>query len=70
MVLRTCRAEVESDAGIHPLAQARLNALLEFVDTMDRWYGQMKVIPRPQIAAMVRLGAKIVSLLSFGRRKK
>ena len=70
VVLRTCRAEVESDAGIHPLAQARLNALLEFVDTMDRWYGQMKGIPRPQIAAMVRLGAKIVSLLSFGRRKK
>jgi len=69
-VLRTCRAEAESDAGIHPLAQARLNALLEFVDTMDRWYGQMKGIPRPQIAAMVRLGAKVVSLLSFGRRKK
>jgi DNA-binding transcriptional regulator GbsR (MarR family) len=69
-VLRTCRAEAEGDAGIHPLAQARLNALLEFVDTMDRWYGQMKGIPRPQITAMVRLGAKVVSLLSFGKRRK
>jgi DNA-binding transcriptional regulator GbsR (MarR family) len=68
--LRRCRAEAEGDGKIHPVAQARLNALLEFVDTMDRWYGQMKVIPRPQIAAMVRLGAKIVSLLSFGKRKK
>ena len=68
--LRVCRAEAEGDSKINPVALARINALLEFVDTMDRWYGQMKVIPRPQIAAMVRLGAKVVSLLSFGKRKK
>jgi DNA-binding transcriptional regulator GbsR (MarR family) len=68
--LRTCRSEAEGDPAIHPVAKARLNALLEFVDTMDRWYGQMKAVPRPQIAAMVRLGAKVVSLLSFGKRKK
>ncbi len=68
--LRICRAEAEGDSKINPAALARINALLEFVDTMDRWYGQMKVIPRPQIAAMVRLGAKVVSLLSFGKRKR
>ena len=68
--LRICRAEAEGDSKISPVALARINALLEFVDTMDRWYGQMKVIPRSQIAAMVRLGAKVVSLLSFGKRKK
>ena len=68
--LRVCRAEAEGDSKINPVALARINALLEFVDTMDRWYGQMKVIPRAQIAAMVRLGAKVVSLLSFGKRRK
>ena len=68
--LRICRAEAEGDSKISPVALARINALLEFVDTMDRWYGQMKVIPRSQIAAMVRLGAKVVSLLSFGKRKR
>jgi len=68
--LRACRAEAIGDAKIHPVAQARLNALLEFVDTMDRWYGQMQAVPRSQIAALVRLGAKIVSLLSLGRAKK
>jgi len=68
--LRICRAEAEGDSKINPVALARINVLLEFVDTMDRWYGQMKVIPRPQIAAMVRLGAKVVSLLSFGKRKR
>lgn len=68
--LRACRAEAADDARIHPVAQARLNALLEFVDTMDRWYGQMRAVPRPQLAALVRLGARIVSLLSLGRQKK
>jgi len=68
--LRACRAAAAGDSKIHPVAQARLNALLEFVDTMDRWYGQMRVVPRPQIAALVRLGAKIVGLLSLGRQKK
>ncbi|MGA8816127.1 MAG: MarR family transcriptional regulator [Xanthobacteraceae bacterium] len=68
--LRICRAEAEGDSKISPVALARINALLEFVDTMDRWYGQMKIIPRSQIAAMVRLGAKVVSLLSFGKRKR
>jgi DNA-binding transcriptional regulator GbsR (MarR family) len=68
--LRTCRDEAKGDGKIHPVAQARLSALLEFVDTMDRWYGQMRLLPLPQIAAMVRLGAKVVSLLSFGKRKR
>ena len=68
--LRTCRAEALDDSKIHPVALARLNALLEFVDTMDHWYAQMVGVPRPQIAALVRLGARIVSLISLGRRKK
>jgi DNA-binding transcriptional regulator GbsR (MarR family) len=68
--LRACRAAVVHDGKIHPVAQARLNALLEFVDTMDRWYGQMRAVPRPQIAALVRLGARIVNLVALARRKR
>ncbi len=68
--LRACGAEAEGDSKVHPVAQARLNALLEFVDTMDRWYGQMHAVPRTQIAALVRLGARIVSLVSLVKRRK
>jgi DNA-binding transcriptional regulator GbsR (MarR family) len=67
--LRACRAEADGDPGIHPVARARLGALLEFVDTMDRWYGQMHAVPRSQIAALVRLGTRIVGLLALGKRK-
>jgi DNA-binding transcriptional regulator GbsR (MarR family) len=68
--LRACRAATAADGKIHPVAQARLHALLDFVDTMDRWYGQMRSVPLSQIAALVRLGARIVNLLSIGRRKR
>jgi DNA-binding transcriptional regulator GbsR (MarR family) len=67
--LRTCAAEASGDKAINPVAIARLKALLEFVDTMDRWAGQMKDVPRTQIAALVRLGTRIVNFLSFGRKK-
>ncbi len=67
--LRTCAAEANGDSKISPVAIARLKALLEFVDTMDRWAAQMKNVPRTQIAALVRLGTKIVSFLTFGKRK-
>jgi DNA-binding transcriptional regulator GbsR (MarR family) len=68
--LRACQAAAATDSKIHPVAQARLHALLDLVDSLDRWYGQMRVVPRPQIAALVRLGARIVNLLSLGKRKK
>ena len=67
--LRTCAAEADGDGKINPIAVARLKALLEFVDIMDRWAGQMKNVPRTQIAALVRLGTRIVSFLSFGKKK-
>jgi len=68
--LRACRTNASTDPKIHPVAQERLKTLLDFVDTLDRWYGQMQAVPKSQISALVRLGTKVVSLLSFGKNKK
>jgi len=67
--LRTCAVEADGDSKISPVTIARIKALLEFVDTMDRWVGQMKNVPSAQIAALIRLGTRIVSFLPFGKRK-
>jgi hypothetical protein len=42
--------------------------MLDFVETMDRWYAQMVTVPKPKLAALIRLGARIVRLLSAGRQ--
>ena len=68
--LRACTTEAEGDPKVHPVAQQRLKAMLDFVETMDRWYAQMLTVPKQQIASLIRLGTKIVNLLSFRKRKK
>ena len=67
--LRACVAEAGRDPKIHPVASERLKAMLAFVETLDRWYAQMLTVPKNQIAALIRLGTKIVKILLFGRKK-
>jgi DNA-binding transcriptional regulator GbsR (MarR family) len=66
--LRACAAEAQGDATVHAVANARLKALLEFVETLDRWYAQMLGVPRQKLAALIRLGTRIVSFLPGGRK--
>jgi DNA-binding transcriptional regulator GbsR (MarR family) len=65
--LRACAAEAEADRSVHPVAARRLKEMLAFTETVDRWYAQVLTIPRPQLAALMRLGARIVSLLPRGK---
>jgi DNA-binding transcriptional regulator GbsR (MarR family) len=67
--LRACRAEAEGDPHVSPVARKRLAEMEEFVGTLNRWYDQMLGVPAPKIMALIRMGAKVVNLLSFGRGK-
>ena len=66
--LRACVAEAQGDAAVHPVANERLKALLGFVETLDRWYAQMLTVPKSKLAALIRLGTRIVSLLPLGKK--
>ena len=67
--LRACVAQAEHDPKLHPLAARRLKEMLAFVNMLDRWYAQMLTVPKPKLAALIRLGTRIVSLLPFGKYK-
>lgn len=67
--LRTCVADADADPSLHPVAARRLKEMLGFVETLDHWYAQMLKVPRPQIAALIRLGTRIVNFLPLGKRK-
>ena len=67
--LRACVAEAQGDPAVHALANQRLKALLDFVETLDRWYAQMLGVPKQKLSALIRLGTRIVSLLPGGRPK-
>jgi DNA-binding transcriptional regulator GbsR (MarR family) len=67
--LKACVAEADRDPKLHPVAAKRLKDMLGFVETMDRWYAQMLTVPKPRLAALIRLGTRIVSLLPLGKQK-
>jgi DNA-binding transcriptional regulator GbsR (MarR family) len=67
--LRACVADATNDPGISPVAGKRLKDMLAFTEQVERWYTQMLSVPRPRLAALMKLGEKIVSLLPAGRSK-
>ena len=66
--LRACVADAESDGTVNPVARARLKTMLEFTETVDRWYGQMAKVPRPKLLTLLRLGSRIVNLLPGAKK--
>jgi len=68
--LRACLAEAEGDGRISPVAHRRLAEMGQFIETVDRWYDQMLGVPAPKIMALMRMGAKVANLLSFGRKSE
>ncbi len=66
--LRACVAEAEADDRISPVALKRLHQMLEFIETLTRWYTQMLAIPSSTLMTLIRMGSKVVSLVSLGRK--
>ncbi len=66
--LRACLAAADGDPGVSATARARLTEMQRFVDTINQWYDQMLSVPAPNIMALIRMGSKVVNLLSFGRK--
>jgi hypothetical protein len=52
---------------VSAVAKKRLAEMDEFVTTMSDWYDQMLGVPPQKLMALVRMGAKIASLVGFGR---
>ncbi|MCZ6840040.1 MAG: MarR family transcriptional regulator [Alphaproteobacteria bacterium] len=68
--LRACMAEAERDDQISPVALKRLEEMLDFVETINRWYEQMLGVPKPALIALIKMGSKVTSLLSPGARRR
>jgi DNA-binding transcriptional regulator GbsR (MarR family) len=67
--LKSCVADAERDRALHPVAGKRLKDMLAFVESLDRWYAQMLTVPKPKLAALIRLGTRIIGLMPLGRNR-
>jgi DNA-binding transcriptional regulator GbsR (MarR family) len=67
--LKSCVAAAEGDRMLDPVAGKRLKDMLSFVESLDRWHAQMLTVPKPKLAALMRLGTRIVALLPLGKSR-
>lgn len=68
--LRACLEEAKADPRISPVAMKRLAGMLEFVETINRWYEQMLRVPQSKLTSLIRMGSKVVNILTPGGRKE
>lgn len=62
-VLKTCAEEARSDRRLTPAVADRLNEMLTFTTSVDRWFTQMLSLPRGKLKTLLKLGARIGNLL-------
>ena len=68
--LRACMEEAKSDPRISPAAIKRLADMLDFVETISRWYDQMLGVPKAKLIGLIRMGAKVAAILGPGKKKE
>lgn len=62
-ILRECAMEAEEDVSTDPEIKARLENTLEFLEQLIGWYEQMKRLDQKTFIKMIKMGAKIQTLL-------
>ncbi|WP_428624435.1 GbsR/MarR family transcriptional regulator [Sedimenticola sp.] len=62
-VLRECVLDSEQDDQTPKDVKARMQEVLEFMETLDTWHKQIKSLPRPTLLKLIKLGAKVQKFL-------
>jgi DNA-binding transcriptional regulator GbsR (MarR family) len=68
--LRRCAEDAKTDSAMSPLATQRLVEMLAFVEGLNHWYEQVQLLPKSKLAQLVKMGGRIVNVLSIGKRVK
>ena len=62
-LLRECVLESEDDRETPEEVKARIRDVLEFMELLDSWHGQIKGLPRPTMQKLIKLGSKVQNFL-------
>jgi DNA-binding transcriptional regulator GbsR (MarR family) len=65
--LRVCTEEARRDGRISGIARQRIEAMQDFVVTIDDWYQQMMSVPPGRLMMLIRLGKRILAFLPKGK---
>jgi DNA-binding transcriptional regulator GbsR (MarR family) len=68
--LRICAEEAASDPRISRVAHQRIDAMHDFVSTLDDWYQQMIAVPPNRLMLLIRMGKRVLNFLPGGKKHK
>src|ERR1041384_5401416 len=64
-VLRECVAELDESKDSDAHTKERLEAMLDFFDTMTSWYHEIRRLPKNAVIKFVKLGSKMKELVGM-----
>ncbi|MEW7986543.1 MAG: MarR family transcriptional regulator [Candidatus Thiodiazotropha sp.] len=62
-VLRECVLEGEEDKQTPKEVKQRMKDVLAFMETLDTWHGQIKLLPKATLQKLIKLGTRVQSFL-------
>lgn len=68
-LIADCVDAAETEKNIDPVALKRMKEMQEFLATVDSWYGQMLGVPKSKLNMLMKMGNKVISLLSITGKK-
>lgn len=68
-VLSDCVAAAENEANPDTVALARMKDMQDFLTVVDTWYDQMLGVPKSKLQMLLKMGNKVISLLSLTGKK-
>lgn len=68
--LRECVSSASTDARVNPVALARLQEMLRFIEAINRWYEQMLRVPKAHLWTLIKMGDKVSKLIPLGKGSK
>lgn len=68
--LKACVEQAESEGSMDPAVLKRLQEMQGFLTTADAWFQDMLTVPRPKLMMLMKMGRRVVSLLSLGGGRK
>jgi DNA-binding transcriptional regulator GbsR (MarR family) len=63
-MLRKCADEVANEAQTDEITKARIQNMLQFVETTSDWYEQIKEVPTSTLTKLMKLGRSITRFVS------
>ena len=68
-LIADCVEAAETERRLDPIALKRMKEMQEFLTTVDSWYGQMLSVPKSKLNMLMKMGNKVISLLSITGKK-